>query len=812
VAFAAQRLAGETHWREAVPEVLAGLGQAARASRAFVFENDLDEHGRNAAWERFEWTAPGVAPLIDDPARQGAPWEESGFGTWAATLGSGNELVGRIEDLLAEPGRPFERDVGSVAVVPLFAAGRWWGTIGFDDREGERAWGQPELDALRTVASTLGAAIERERAGDRLIEAESLHRALVEQIPALTYLDVLDGGDRSVYVSPQIRTLLGYEPEDWLADDEFWRKHLHPDDAEAIWAEWRRRIDAGEPFSAEYRMLRSDGSTTWVSEQASVVPGENGGPAVMQGVIMDVSERKRDQDLLRQAETKYRALVENVPVLIYAEAIVPSLENFYISPQVTRMLGYTPQEWTSRRGFWREHLHPDDRDRVLAANAEADETQNHFVTEYRFRAKDGRWVWLHDEAALVHDEEGVPAYWQGCMIDVTERIHAENALAEAESRLRTLVEHIPAVTYVQAHDGEASSFYISPQVEATFGYPANAWADPTFWIAHVHPNDRGWVDLEDRRTDETGDPVEMEYRLLAADGRYRWVRDEAVLLFDKEGHPTFWQGFLVDITERKHAEEALEHALSVEREAGRRLRAVDEMKNTFLRAVSHDLRTPLAAILGLAVTLGDENVVLQEGEARELAGRIERNARKLERLVTDLLDLDRLSRGIVEPVRQPVEVAGLLHSVVAGSDLVADPPVHVLAEPLEVELDAAKVERILENLLANAARHTPPGTRVWVRAEPFDDGVLICVEDEGPGVPEEERETIFEPFHQGSGAPAHAPGAGVGLALVTRFAQIHGGRAWVEEREGGGASFRVFLPGSDGGPRPEQDEPRSQTG
>ncbi|HEX5950332.1 MAG TPA: ATP-binding protein, partial [Actinomycetota bacterium] len=106
----------------------------------------------------------------------------------------------------------------------------------------------------------------------------------------------------------------------------------------------------------------------------------------------------------------------------------------------------------------------------------------------------------------------------------------------------------------------------------------------------------------------------------------------------------------------------------------------------------------------------------------------------------------------------------------------------------------AKVERIVENLLANAARHTPPASRVWVTVRRKDDGVLLTVDDEGDGVPTDLREAVFEPFRQGPGPSEHSPGVGVGLSLVARFAELHGGSAWVEDRPGRGASFRVYLP------------------
>jgi len=112
-------------------------------------------------------------------------------------------------------------------------------------------------------------------------------------------------------------------------------------------------------------------------------------------------------------------------------------------------------------------------------------------------------------------------------------------------------------------------------------------------------------------------------------------------------------------------------------------------------------------------------------------------------------------------------------------------------------IDAAKVERIIENLLVNAVRHTPASTKLWIRVEPEGAGVHLLVEDDGPGVPEELRETIFEPFQQLPGAANPSPGVGIGLSLVARFAELHGGRAWVEDRRGGGSAFHVLLPGEE---------------
>ena len=145
--------------------------------------------------------------------------------------------------------------------------------------------------------------------------------------------------------------------------------------------------------------------------------------------------------------------------------------------------------------------------------------------------------------------------------------------------------------------------------------------------------------------------------------------------------------------------------------------------------------------------------------------------------------------------REATDLGALARDVIRHVEGLRGRVVHIEAPSVMAELDPGKVERIVENLLANAVRHTPPGTPIWVRVRAEEGGALICVEDVGPGVPEDQRATIFEPFRQGGVGDAHRPGVGVGLSLVARFAELHGGRAWVEDRPGGGASFRVLLPG-----------------
>jgi PAS domain S-box-containing protein len=496
------------------------------------------------------------------------------------------------------------------------------------------------------------------------------------------------------------------------------------------------------------------------------------------------------------AEHRYRTLVEGMPVVTYVSGAPheTTAAHRYVAPSIRELLGYSQDEWVADPDLWKKRLHPEDREAVVAEVDRAHDSVTPFRMEYRMMTKDDRVVWVRDEAVVVErGRRGRWNVWQGFLMDITERKQAEERFLVAESRYRSLVETIPAVTYVDLVDELSTTVYVSPQIESMLGYTPKQWReDSTLWMRAVHSNDLNRVVEAAVRHNQTGEPYDEEYRIRAADGRWLWVRDQATIVRSEDGRTRVSQGVMFDVTERKLAEEALRESEQREREAAERMRNLDEMKNTFLEAVSHELRSPLTSILGVAVTL--ENQEFPEAERRDFLDRLAANARKLDRLLRDLLDIDRLSRGIMTPQYHAVDLGALVQRTVENFDVPASRTVRVDEASVIVQADAPKVERIVENLLSNAIRHTPPGVGVWVHVRNEDGGVLLVVEDDGPGVPRHLQKAIFEPFRQGPTASPHSPGTGIGLSLVAMFAELHGGKAWVEERDGGGASFRVFLP------------------
>jgi PAS domain S-box-containing protein len=494
--------------------------------------------------------------------------------------------------------------------------------------------------------------------------------------------------------------------------------------------------------------------------------------------------RSRYQEL-RETEVRYRALVESIPAITYTqvedETSPTGFRDLYISPQTERILGYRPEEWLADPTLWITVTHPEDRERLIREDREAAANASRFSSEYRMVARDGRVVWFHDEAVLVEDPVTGVAFWQGVMFDITEQKRLAEATAQSEAKYRALVEQLPAIVYLGEYGEDGDWLYISPRLEDVLGYTPQEWlSHPAPMGTFTHPDDLPAARAAEEESLRTGSPYRAEYRMQAKDGRWVWILDEATVVRDAAGKPLFLQGIMYDITERKQAEE--------------RLLALDRLKNTLLHTLSHDLKEPLTAILGAASTLERLDHELPEEERKHLLRTLAERTRGMNALLTDLLDLDRLDRGILEPRRFPVDLAELAAELVGRTTVLRGRAVELDLVRCTASVDRTKVERMLENLLSNAARHTPPGARIWLRVRPEADGVLLVVEDDGPGVPDELKEAVFEAFRRGP--TAGGPGSGIGLSLVARFAELHDGRAWVEDRPGGGASFRVFLPSS----------------
>lgn len=360
--------------------------------------------------------------------------------------------------------------------------------------------------------------------------------------------------------------------------------------------------------------------------------------------------------------------------------------------------------------------------------------------------------------------------------DVSARVRAEQALRESEARYHTLAESVPVGIFHAGPDGStlwvnhAMAHIIGQSFEDSLG---------TGWARTLHPEDREATIEAFRQAAEAGQAYVREHRYLHADGQVRWVVCRATPLTDLHGSVSGWVGSVTDITEDKSA------ALA---------------KDQLIGHVSHELRAPLVSIRG---GLGFLEPHLPEAspDARRFFDMAVRNTELLERLVRDLLDIERLKAGHLELQLQPVAVSEVLtralevvgpQAVQLGVTLREPAPT-----PAVMHADRDRLVQVVTNLLSNAVKFSERGGEVWTDVAGAPGTVTLGVHDRGRGIAPADQERIFEPFAQVRDERADGPGGtGLGLAISRAIVDRHGGRIWVESAPGKGASFYVTLPGS----------------
>ncbi|UCC22649.1 MAG: PAS domain S-box protein [Planctomycetota bacterium] len=387
--------------------------------------------------------------------------------------------------------------------------------------------------------------ILRRRAERGLRSAEVKYRTLVEQIPAVTYIAAMDMASTTLYVSPQIETIIGFSAEEYKADPDIWRKQLHPDDRQSVLAEVQHTHETGEPLSCEYRMITRDGRTVWLRDEALVVRDDNGKPLFLQGVMVDVTEHRKSEEQLKESEERFRAIFDNATDgIILADQETRKFST--CNETMCRMLGY---DFDEVKNFTLEYIHPQEH---LAYVTEQFEKQAKreitLAKDIPVKRRDGTVFYADVNSAPVRLRG--ETYLMGIFRDVTDRKQVEDALRESQEIFNAFMDQLPASAFIK--DEKSRVQYTNSYITERFG--ADKWIGRT--ASDYFPSEIAQGVLEHDRKALAGGPSDREEWVPNLSGETRCMHTYKFPV-KRQGKPVLLGAISVDVTEYRRAQDAL---------------------------------------------------------------------------------------------------------------------------------------------------------------------------------------------------------------------------------------------------------------
>jgi PAS domain S-box-containing protein len=655
----------------------------------------------------------------------------------------------------------------SAMIVPLVARGRTLGAITLVSAESGRRYERADLELAEELAHRAALAVDNARLYDEAQKeiserkrAETRFRTLVEQIPAVTYIQNPGGAKSMQYVSPQIEDMLGYSPRTEAIDDEFLIGMLHPDDRERFLAEDRRTDETGEPFRIEYRQFAKDGRMVWVRDEAVLVRDEGGRPLYWLGVQYDITEQKRVEEALKESEELYRTVVEQAAENIFL-VDVETKRVLEANAALRRSLGYEPEEFKDMTLY---DIVAHDRQSVDQNTQRILEEGQRYLGERRYRRKDGSLVDVEVSASAIF--YGGAGAMSIVAHDITERKKAE----EERSRLAAIVQYTDDAILGKTLDGTITSW--NRAAERLYGYSAEEAVGQH--ISMLVPLDRPDEMPEILRKVRRGENIEhLETVRVTKDGRHLDVSVTVSPVRAPEGNIVGASSIARNITERKKAEEALDEAREAERN-----RIARDLHDDILQDIVYALQEIQVA-----------QITFDNGRSQaldEAADALRRSVEGLRGAVFELRLKDELGRSFVASL----EILMDLNRRMARSKYELDLVVEDGFPRTIPERTGREIVRIVQEALTNARRHAQP-RRVRVRLWRDDDLARVEVADDGRG---------FE---------TDRPGIGVGQQSMRHRARELGGELTVESSPGRGTRVRFEVPVSRllGEVRPDRGGP-----
>jgi len=550
------------------------------------------------------------------------------------------------------------------------------------------------------------------------------------------------------------------------------------EDANVFYQQRKKLLETGMHQTFRIRMLRQEGALFWARMEMTEAQDSETGDPVFRAVLSDITESKLTDEKLKQSEARYTDLAEQSSTISW-EVDDRGLYT-YVSPVAEAVLGYRPEELVGLKYFY--ELHPEsDREALKKAAFSFFNRMQPFVNFVNsVLTKDGRTIWVSTNGIPILRADGTLQGYSGSDTDITELRRVEAELHETEALLieTQQMAHLGTLTYNTSTD----EVRWSDEIYRIFGLPAGKSMNYSDIMQYVHPEDypaflQAWISIGDEKPS-----IDGEYRIVRPDGEIRFIHEYSIYKYISSGQTMMYVGLLQDITDRRLAEQAVQ--------------AKNAELERFTYSVSHDLKSPLVTIRTFMGHLVEDLAGGSTDHVAQDLAFISSAAEKMNMQLDELLNFSKVGRGVNPSIEATLqEMAQEAIGLVAGRIDKRGVRVQVMQKPAVLYGDRVRLVEVFQNLIDNAVKFMGEQSDplIEIGAE-TNDGKTVCfVRDNGMGIDMQHKDMLFGMFAK---LNPEIEGTGMGLALVKRIVELHGGRIWVEsEGIGKGVCFWFSLPG-----------------
>lgn len=617
-----------------------------------------------------------------------------------------------------------------------------------------------DMDGTKLVLELMIDITESELIKEALEISEANHRAIVEDQAEFICRHAPEGTITFVneaycrYFGKNREVLLGSNFMSSIAANDLQQLEKH-----------FSSINAKNPVaSIELNILMPWGENRWQHWTNRAIFNEQGQLVEFQSVGHDITKRKLAEQALQESETKYRTLVERIPALIYIAALDETSTTIYISPQVETILGFTQADYEAEPETWYKQLHPDDRTRVLNELSLFYDGNESFHSEYRMFARDGRMLWIKDEANITRDTDGQPLYVQGIMFDITQQKQVEEALRTSEERfykafnaspILMAIISIPSKRFIDVNESWLN----------IMGYKREEVLNRTIYDRNIKENITLYEKISKARDQWPINNMEITFYTKYGEKRAGLFSGDLVFLGDE----SCFLSIIQDVTEK----------VQFSKEMARldRLNLVGEMA----AGIGHEIRNPMTSVRGfLQIFCGRKEFAPYKEHLELMIEELDR----ANLIITEFLSLAK-NKIVVQKAQNLNHIVQALSPLIIADGMVTDKHIEFeLNDIPEIALDDKEIRQLILNLVRNGFEAMSPGGKMKIKTFRDKSVVVLAVQDPGKGIEPDVLEKLGTPFFT-----TKDNGTGLGLAMCYSIAARHNAKIQVET----GPSGTTFL-------------------